>query len=134
MPADTCKRTDQDFIGSVLGTIQHQPTAGADMRSPSCGRNPHAAAALSDTSSPPLAGFGAGIHLQVQALVPDKLHNLDSLLDSGFLYGAYVQLVLVDQHRLAVPVFLIFVDILFLRPNSGKPYIPRGSDRGIQAI
>lgn len=82
----------------------------------------------------PLAGFGAGIHLQVQALVPDKLHNLNSLLDSGFLYGAYVQLVLVDQHRLAVPVFLIFVDILFFRPNSGKPYIPRGSDRGIQAI
>ena len=82
----------------------------------------------------PLAGFGAGIHLQVQALVPDKLHNLNSLLDSGFLYGAYVQLVLVDQNRLAVPVFLIFADILFLRPNSGKPYIPRGSDRGIQAI
>ena len=82
----------------------------------------------------PLAGFGAGIHLQVQALVPDKLHNLNSLLASGFLYGAYVQLVLVDQHRLAVPVFLIFADILFLRPNSGKPYIPRGSNRGIQAI
>jgi len=50
------------------------------------------------------------IHPQAQALVPDELHNPDSIINSLILLGAPIELVLLNEHPLAFLLFLCYTD------------------------
>src|SRR3989441_4080829 len=50
------------------------------------------------------------IHPQAQALVPDELHNPDSIINGLILLGAPIELVLLNKHPLAFLSFLCYTE------------------------